>query len=98
MEAKETVLTYHEAKKIGGFSNLESILKARLLAQAEQTERMLKEQLKQEGRQEVVDWIKQHSQLERCDPDVMQYFNDYLWFDMADWKDKLKSWGIDKPK
>ena len=24
--------------------------------------------------------------LERCDPDVMQYFNDYYWIDKGDWE------------
>ena len=43
---------------------------------------------------EVVEWIHAHSQLERCDPDVMTYFIDYLAIDYPDWQSKLIEWGI----
>ena len=46
------------------------------------------------GIQEVVEWIQAHSQLERCDPDVMTYFIDYLAVDYPDWQSKLEEWGI----
>lgn len=47
------------------------------------------------GIKEVVDFILAHSQLERCDPDVMTYFIDYLAIDYPDWQAKLKEWGIE---
>lgn len=46
------------------------------------------------GIREVVEWILAHSQLERCGPDVMAYFIDYLAIDYPDWQAKLKEWGI----
>ena len=49
---------------------------------------------KADGRKEVVDWVLAHSQLERCDPDVMTYFIDYLAVDYPDWQTQLKEWGI----
>ena len=48
------------------------------------------------GREIVVNWIITHSQIEKCDPDTMAYFQDYLWVDCADWKLKLKEWGIER--
>jgi len=50
---------------------------------------------RQAGIKEVVEWILAHSQLERCDPDVMAYFTDYLAVDYPDWQAKLKEWGIE---
>ena len=49
-----------------------------------------------EGIREVVDWVLAHSQLERCDPDVMTYFIDYLAVDYPDWEAQLKKWGKKK--
>ena len=53
-----------------------------------------KKALIQQGRKDVVDFIMAHSQLERCSPDVMAYFIDYLAIDYPDWQAKLKEWGI----
>lgn len=50
---------------------------------------------KKAGIREVVEWILAHSELERCDPDVMVYFIDYLAVDYPDWQAKLKEWGIE---
>ena len=43
----------------------------------------------------LVEWIEQHSQLERCDPDVMAYFNDYRWIDEAKWQQLKKEVGLE---
>ena len=45
------------------------------------------------GKQIVVTWITSHSQVEKCDPDVMAYFCDYRWIDEADWQTKVRDWG-----
>ena len=49
---------------------------------------------KKAGQREVVEWMKSKMMLERCDPDVMAYFNDYVWIDYQEWQAKLKEWGI----
>jgi len=48
----------------------------------------------EKGRREVVEWLKEQSQFERCDPDTMAYFCDFRWVDEADWQSKLKEWGL----
>ncbi len=46
------------------------------------------------GIKEAAEWIKLHSQVEHCDPDVQAYFNEYRWVDETEWQDFLKSKGI----
>ena len=41
---------------------------------------------------EVVDWVNLHAPLERCDPDVMPYFTDYLELDYYDWQVQVEKW------
>ena len=54
-------------------------------AQAKQTELMLKEQWKHEGRKEVVEWIKASG-----DASLYNQHGDYT----DDWQAKLKEWDI----
>lgn len=56
------------------------------------------EEGKRAGIREVVEWIKSRSQVEHCDPDVMQYFNEYRWIDEEEWEIKLKDWSIKEVK
>ncbi len=49
---------------------------------------------RQAGKREVVRWIKQRSQVEHCDPDVMAYFTEYRWIDEVEWQAQLKTWAI----
>lgn len=50
-------------------------------------------QLIEQARKEVLKWIVTNSEIEKCDPDTMAYFQDYLRIDLADWQAKLKEWG-----
>ncbi|MDP2158642.1 MAG: hypothetical protein Q8K68_13155 [Nitrospirota bacterium] len=49
----------------------------------------------QKGRREVVEFVKAHSEIERCDPQVMPYFEPYVELDLFQWQDQLKEWGIE---
>ena len=48
----------------------------------------------EQGRKEVVEWIKEHSEIERCDPSTTAYFQDYRWLDEEGWQSQLKKWGL----
>jgi len=61
-------------------------------AQAKRTWEIAFKAGEEANRREVVEWFKKYSQLERCDPDVMSYFNEYRWVDENDWQAKLKEW------
>ena len=52
----------------------------------------LKQSWKQAGMKEVVSQMA----LERCDPDVMPYFEDYYYIPKSVLQAKLKEWGIEK--
>jgi len=39
-----------------------------------------------QGFADAVNWVKEHSEIIRCDPDVEPYFASYLWIDLADWE------------
>jgi len=49
---------------------------------------------RQEGRREVVEWIKKYGCIERCDPDTEQYFNTYRWVGEEEWQEQLKEWNV----
>ncbi len=53
------------------------------------------QEIRQEERKEVIEWIKVHSQIEYCDPDVMAYFNEYRWIDEDEWQAKFKELEIE---
>ena len=50
------------------------------------------------GIQEVVDWVKEHSCREKCDPDTEAYFEAYKWVGEEEWQSQLKEWGLQENK
>ena len=87
MKAKDTVISwerirmvFQEQDKKGTTDNM-FIMEALCEAQAEQTESMLKEQWKQEGIKEVVEW-------------AMKYYESRCVLMSEEGKTKLKDWGI----
>ena len=97
MEAKDTVLEPKDLIRLEYSCETDTDIEASLQKQAEISFKAgykyafkgavmngAFESIKKLGIQEAVVWMESAMQLERCDPDVMAYFNDYVWIDYQD--------------
>ena len=87
MEAKDTLMKEGGKRECvftdkGNYRTPWSIADHTAKKQAERTESMLKEQWKQEGRREVVEWVKD------------ELFKEPTIEDYTRWQKKLKEWGL----
>ena len=80
MEAKDTVIKINH-------TNRRKTLQEKLLEQAEITWSIAFKAGLEQGRKEVVEWVKG-----RTPPDG---FHIFIWGDEAEWHLKLKEWGIE---
>ena len=97
-ESNFTDALYDVAREQAEISFKAGIEEAQNRLRSQEVLRITKEALAEQGLdgiKEVVEWISEHSQLEQCDPDVMQYFTTYRWVDEYGWQSKLKEWGIE---
>jgi len=83
MEAKDTVIKMKWMTK-------DEWLNALLLKQAKKTESMLKEQWKQDGIKEVVNWMNLNCL--GCRSNTRSNTDEYLGFHKESWQAQLKEW------
>ena len=87
MEAKDTVIKMKWMSK-----EVDRCQNALLLKQAKKTESMLKEQWKQDGIREVVNWMNKNCIA--CRSNTLSNSNYYWGFHKEAWKNKQKGWGV----
>lgn len=93
MDYKETIIKLKPCAKTKTMYPANQVAEAQVIIDQKQVETQAEISFKA-GIKEVVEFIRAHSQLERCDPDVMAYFIDYLAIDYPDWQNQLSEWGL----
>ena len=95
MKAKDTIMSDEQLAEAHSYPN-GNHLRRIAQTQAEITFALGEEQGIQKGRREVVEWVKEHSEVKAEYTDDLHLLRSYIELPSGLWQAKLKEWGIEE--